>query len=154
MSVAGVWADLTKKGVVRAAPGRPGAQRLKRFTSKAASVSKKKVLLRKMVPREGAILEILRSVYVRDPNARRQCLAEHGTKCCICKFSFEETYRKVADGFIHVHHVRQLSNIGKEHKIDPIKHLRPVCPNCHAVIHLGPNKKPYTIEEMRSFLRS
>ena len=104
-----------------------------------------------MVLREGAILEILRSVYVRDPNARRQCIDKHGPICCICKFSFEGRYKKVADGFIHVHHVRQLSNIRKEHKVDPIKHLRPVCPNCHAVLHM--TNPAYSIEEVKSFLR-
>ena len=144
MSVAGVWADLTKKGAILA------AQRSKRSASKAASLSKKNVLLRKMVLREGAVLKTLRSVYVRDPEARRQCITKYGPQCFICKFSFKETYGKVADGYIHVHHLRQLSNIRKEHKIDPVKHLRPVCPNCHAVLHL---KNPaYSIEEVRLFL--
>ena len=72
MSVAGVWADLTKKGIVPAAPGRPRVQRFKRPTSKAASLSKKKALLRKMVSREGAILKI----YIADEHydcARRPC---------------------------------------------------------------------------------
>ncbi len=88
---------------------------------------------------------------MRDPNARRQCIAKHGPKCCICKFSFRARYGKVADGFIHVHHVRQLSNIRKSHIVDPIKDLRPVCPNCHAVLHL--TNPAYSIEKVRSFLR-
>jgi predicted HNH restriction endonuclease len=151
MSVAGVWSGLTKKGVIPAALGMPRAQRSKRSTSKAANLSKKNALLRRIALWEGAIQQRLVKYRVRDPNARRQCIAEHGTKCCICTFSFEARYRKVADGFTHVHHVRQLSNIGKEHKVDPIKHLRPVCPNCHAVLHL---KNPaYSIEEVKSFLR-
>jgi predicted HNH restriction endonuclease len=104
-----------------------------------------------MVLREGAILKTLRSVYVRDRNARFQCIEKHGTKCCICTFSFKARYGKVADGFIHVHHVRQLSNIRKEHKVDPVKHLRPVCPNCHAVLHI--TNPGYSIEEVKSFLR-
>jgi predicted HNH restriction endonuclease len=151
MSVAGVWADLTKKGAISAALGRPRAQRSKRFTSKAASLSKKKALLRKIVLWEGAIQKRLVKARVRDPNARRRCIDEHGTKCCICKFSFEARYRKVADGFIHIHHLKQLSNVRKERRIDPINDLRPVCPNCHAVLHL---KNPaYSIEQVKSLLR-
>jgi predicted HNH restriction endonuclease len=46
-------------------------------------------------------------------------------------------YGPLAEGFIHVHHVKQLSEIGAEYEVDPVADLRPVCPNCHAVIHLG-----------------
>jgi len=35
-----------------------------------------------------------------------------------------------------VHHLVPISKIGKKYRVDPIKDLRPVCPNCHAVIHL------------------
>jgi predicted HNH restriction endonuclease len=127
-----------------------GAHLRKRYTSKAASLSKKKALLRKMVLREGAILKTLRTVYVRDPDARQRCIEKYGPQCFICKFSFEARYRNVADGFIHVHHLRQLSDIRKEHTIDPVKHLRPVCPNCHAVLHL--RNPPYSIAKVKSFL--
>jgi hypothetical protein len=151
MSVAGVWAGLTKSGDIPAALGKPRAQRPKRYTSKKASLSKKKALLRKMVLQEGAILKTLRRVYVRDPNARRQCIDKYGLKCFICEFSFKKRYRKVADGFIHVHHVRPLSHIRKRHTVDPIKDLRPVCPNCHAVLHL--RNPAYRVEQVKSFLR-
>jgi predicted HNH restriction endonuclease len=46
-------------------------------------------------------------------------------------------YGKVADGYIHVHHLRPLSEVNGEYVVDPVKDLRPVCPNCHAVLHLG-----------------
>jgi len=39
--------------------------------------------------------------------------------------------------FIHGHQIVPLSEIGKEFKIDPVKDLRSVCPNCHAMIHRG-----------------
>jgi hypothetical protein len=106
----------------------------------------------KMILREGALLQRLVQAYVRDPNARRQCIAKYGTKCSICKFSFKARYGKVAEGLIHVHHVRQLSDIRKEHRVNPVRHLRPVCPNCHAVLHLA--NPAYSIERVRSFLRS
>jgi|ERR1700734_3962751 len=53
-------------------------------------------------------------------------------------------------GFIHVHHLRQLSDIRKEYLVDPIKDLRPVCPNCHAVLHL--RNPAYSIEDVLAFL--
>lgn len=132
-------------------PSPTKAQRSKKYNSRAANLSKKNALLRKMALREGAVLQKLVKAYVRDPNARQQCIDKYGPICFICNFSFKARYGKVADGFIHVHHVRQLSNIRKEHKVDPVKHLRPVCPNCHAVLHL--KNRGYSIEKVKSFLR-
>jgi predicted HNH restriction endonuclease len=35
--------------------------------------------------------------------------------------------------------------------VDPIADLRPVCPNCHAVIHRA--NPPYTLDDVRDMLR-
>lgn len=43
-----------------------------------------------------------------------------------------------------------ISEIGTEYEIDPIKDLRPVCPNCHAVIHL--REPAFSIEEVKAML--
>ena len=80
---------------------------------------------------------IMVNAYERNPQARRQCIDAHGTACCICGFSFGAVYGNVADGYIHVHHLRPLSQVNGEYVVDPVKDLRPVCPNCHAVLHLG-----------------
>jgi 5-methylcytosine-specific restriction protein A len=37
-----------------------------------------------------------------------------------------------------------------EYSVDPIKDLRPVCPNCHMVIHS--KKEGFSIDEVKSFL--
>jgi 5-methylcytosine-specific restriction protein A len=55
----------------------------------------------------------------------------------MCGLNFGAVYGSLAEGFIHVHHVKPLSEISAEYEVDPIADLRPVCPNCHAVIHLG-----------------
>jgi len=86
---------------------------------------------------EGAVRSITVNAYERNPQARRQCIDAHGTTCCICGFSFGAVYGEVADGYIHVHHLRPLSQVNGEYVVDPVKDLRPVCPNCHAVLHLG-----------------
>jgi hypothetical protein len=104
----------------------------------------------KLVFREGAMKQVLVNAYERDPNARKQCIAKYGCECFICKFSFGASYGKVADGLIHVHHLRQLSMIRKEYAVDPTRDLRPVCPNCHAVLHL--RNPAYSIEEVVVFL--
>jgi len=90
------------------------------------------------------------NAYERNPQARRRRTEAHGTSCAICGFSFGETYGEVADGYIHVHHLRALSEIGGEYTVDPIEDLRPVCPNCHAVLH---RRIPaFSIEEVLAFL--
>jgi hypothetical protein len=96
---------------------------------------------------EGAVRSITVNAYERNPQARRQCIDAHGTICCICGFSFGAVYGKVADGYIHVHHLRPLSQVNGEYVVDPVKDLRPVCPNCHAVLHLGGECR--SIEEVK-----
>jgi 5-methylcytosine-specific restriction protein A len=102
--------------------------------------------------REGSVRRVLVNAYERDPRARRQCIAKYGNHCSICKLSFAERYGKAAQGFIHVYHLRQLSEIREDYAVDPERDLRPVCPNCHAVLHR--RNPPYTIEEVRRFLGS
>jgi 5-methylcytosine-specific restriction protein A len=55
-------------------------------------------------------------------------------------------------GFIHVHHLRPLSEVASEHVVDPVADLCPVCPNCHAVIHYGGRLR--SIEEVRQLLEA
>jgi hypothetical protein len=99
---------------------------------------------------EGARYQVTVNAYERDPRARQFCIARHGTACVICGFSFGAAYGPVAEGFIHVHHLRPLSEIGGKYEVNPAEDLRPVCPNCHAVLH---RRVPaYSIEEVRAFL--
>jgi hypothetical protein len=100
---------------------------------------------------EGTVRQISVNAYERDPTARSACIAHYGTDCAICGFSFQEVYGEIGEGFIHVHHLIPLSAIGRDYVVDAINDLRPVCPNCHAVIHL--RRPPYSIEEVRHMLR-
>lgn len=101
---------------------------------------------------EGAVCRIIVNAFERNAVARRQCIAAWGVSCCICHFDFGSAYGAEADGYIHVHHVKPLSAIGSQHFVDPIKDLRPVCPNCHAVLHLGGRCR--SIEEVQSLVQS
>ncbi|PJK16185.1 restriction endonuclease [Chryseomicrobium excrementi] len=99
---------------------------------------------------EGAKKDSLATRYERNPGARNACLAYYGYNCVCCNFNFENKYGEVGKEFIHVHHEIEISTIGEEYQIDPIMDLKPVCPNCHAMIH---KRKPaYSIYEIKKFL--
>lgn len=89
--------------------------------------------------KEGAKTKITVNRYERDRNARNACIAHYGTNCVVCGFNFELVYGKRGKEFIHVHHLIPLSEIREEYIVDPIGDLRPVCPNCHAMLHKGEN---------------
>jgi hypothetical protein len=84
---------------------------------------------------EGATHRISVNSYERNPAARRACITHYGTDCSVCGFNFGQVYGDLGEGYIHVHHVRDLATIGMEYEVDPIADLRPVCPNCHAMLH-------------------
>jgi hypothetical protein len=99
---------------------------------------------------EGAVKTVSVTVYERNPLARQQCIAHYGPTCFACGFSFGDVYGEIADGYIHVHHLKAVARRGGEYAIDPIKDLRPICPNCHAVAHL--RNPPLSIAELKLML--
>lgn len=101
--------------------------------------------------REGTNTQITANVYERNTQARAACLSHYGYSCVICGFNFEKQYGDMGAAYIHVHHLKPLATIGSEYEIDPIRDLRPVCPNCHAMIHK--REPPYTIEEMKQIVK-
>lgn len=102
---------------------------------------------------EGSRHSVLVNKYERNTYAREKCIEHHGVICKACDFNFEEKYGKVGKGFIHVHHIKPISEIGETYQVDPINDLIPVCPNCHAMIHKNkPNRPPYSTEEIREML--
>ena len=100
---------------------------------------------------EGTRKVITVNKFERNSKARSKCIEHHGAECSVCDFDFNEKYGKLGNGFIHVHHLLPVSKIGKSYKVDPIKDLIPVCPNCHAMIHK--KNTPYTIKEMKALIK-
>ena len=98
---------------------------------------------------EGAKLTVLVNKYERNPEARAKCIEIHGTRCYVCGLSFEHMYGSFAKDFIHVHHLKSLHTIGEQYEVDPKEDLRPVCPNCHAMLHKTENGLPMTIERLK-----
>jgi 5-methylcytosine-specific restriction protein A len=101
--------------------------------------------------REGATKQIRINAYERNAEARAACIDYYGTSCVICGFDFAETYGAVGAQTIHVHHLVPLSEIREDYEVDPIRDLRPVCPNCHVIIHKS--DPPHTIEDVKAFLK-
>ncbi len=85
--------------------------------------------------REGSCVQITVNSYERNRGARTECLRHHGFDCVVCGFNFVTAYGPCGENFIHVHHLVPISEIGEDYVVDPIDDLRPVCPNCHAMLH-------------------
>ncbi len=100
---------------------------------------------------EGAIKKISVNIYERNNKARQKCIEHYGINCYVCGFDFEQKYGKIGKHFIHVHHLKQLADIREGYQINPIEDLRPVCPNCHAMLHR--KNPPYSIDELKEKLR-
>jgi 5-methylcytosine-specific restriction protein A len=99
---------------------------------------------------EGSISQTVVNRYERDPKARRKCIDEYGPVCQVCSMDFERTYGTIGEGFIHVHQIKQISEIGEEYEVDPLVDLVPVCPNCHAMLHK--RKPPFSVDELKEKL--
>jgi len=100
---------------------------------------------------EGAKKEVVVNSYERNPIARKKCLEHLEYNSSICNINLEKVYGIIGKNFIHVHHLKQISNIQKKYEIDPIKNLVPVCPNCHAMLHK--RNPPYSIGELKDITK-
>src|SRR5262249_21444733 len=64
--------------------------------------------------REGAKYQVTVNAFERNPIARSRCIRHYGPTCVVCGFDFGAVYGPLADGFIHVHHLKPLSEIDEE----------------------------------------
>ena len=100
---------------------------------------------------EGAKKQIVVNAYERDSTAKLRCIKRWDCVCFVCKFDFHAVYGDLGKGFIHVHHLKPIHTIGEEYVLDPENDLRPVCPNCHAMLHR--KKDVLSIEELVGLLK-
>lgn len=96
---------------------------------------------------EGGVEQVIINKYSRSTSARQKCIDKYGTRCSVCELKFEDVYGELGFGFIHIHHLVPISSI-KEIKEITCDDLRPVCPNCHAMLHKG----KLSIEELRAII--
>ena len=102
---------------------------------------------------EGALKRVYVNKYERDHDARMKCIEAHGCKCSVCGMDFEKMYGELGKGFIHVHHIVPISTIGEEYRIDPVKDMVPVCPNCHAMLHRGQDGQVLSVDELKGIIK-
>ena len=102
---------------------------------------------------EGAKKQVTVNAYERNTAARVACINYYRKKnngrlkCEICGFDFGQVYGRDFEDKIHIHHLVEISSIGKEYKINATTDLIPICPNCHMIAH---SKKPaYTPDEIK-----
>jgi HNH endonuclease len=100
---------------------------------------------------EGARRQVWVNAFERDPRGREACLRHYGFDCAVCAFNFEDRYGELGRDFIHVHHLKSMARTDGRYELDPINDLRPVCPNCHAMLHRG--EEVLSIEELRGILK-
>ncbi|GHC65141.1 HNH endonuclease [Ulvibacter litoralis] len=100
---------------------------------------------------EGKTRQVKVNSYERNQLARQECIEHFGLNCQVCNFNFQKKFGELGRNFIHVHHIIDISTIGKEYSVNPITDLIPVCPNCHAMLHK--QKPAYSVEELKSTIR-
>ena len=90
--------------------------------------------------------------FKRNPKLREECLKIYGYDCYVCKKNLESIYGKAAKYVVEIHHEKEFSIFKEEHEVDPKEDLKPVCPDCHTIIH---KRKPcYTIEEIQNKIKA
>lgn len=99
---------------------------------------------------EGATRQVLVNRYEREPRARAACIQHWGAVCYVCGFDFQKIYGDMGRGFIHVHHLIDIASVGTEYEVDPHTDLRPVCPNCHAMLHT--QRPAMNVDDLKSKL--
>lgn len=100
---------------------------------------------------EGTARQVLVNAYERNAAARQACINHYGPICKACDLDFEDRYGPIGIGFIHVHHEVPIATIGVDYKVDPVRDLKPLCPNCHAMLHR--HEPPISVAKLRTMLR-
>ena len=86
----------------------------------------------------------------RNRALREECIKKYGGyKCYVCGFDFEKVYGERGKEFIEVHHLNPMASYDDEHPITPDE-LRPLCSNCHSMIHRDPSGGVTDIEVFKA----
>lgn len=102
------------------------------------------------VGEEGGVIMRLHKRYERDGKLVRRKIAEAVTqgslKCEVCEFDFEAAYGELGAGYIEVHHLKPVNQLGKGGKTR-LSDLALLCANCHRMAHR--KREPLTLDELR-----
>lgn len=100
---------------------------------------------------EGELIEQRSYRRKRDARLRRVALNDSAGICAVCDIDFSRVLDGKGIRVLQAHHKRQLSQSSRP-RINTPKDLAIVCANCHALIHLNP-QKALTVASLRSMLR-
>jgi hypothetical protein len=100
---------------------------------------------------EGIARETRILVRGRSDRLRRAALERSRGVCTVCATDFSKLLNGRGIRILHVHHRAQLS-LGIRPRVTRIGDLAVVCPNCHGMLHLDPNKT-LAIRALRKMLR-
>ena len=84
---------------------------------------------------EGTARRAAETRYERSPINRLACIEYFGATCWVCDFSYGDVYGSLGAGFIVVHHVNPVAQMGAPKRLDPRAELVPLCANCHYMVH-------------------
>lgn len=100
---------------------------------------------------EGSKKKRFTNYYERDQKLRAAAVEHHGVVCKVCGFDFEETYGECGKGYIEVHHLRPISTLGKQTKVNFKSDMTVLCSNCHRMVH---RRKDHVLalEELKDLL--
>ena len=99
---------------------------------------------------EGTRKNIAIDRYERNPVARNECLKHYGFHCQVCGNLLSDIYGITGEEVIQVHHLKPVYKSKGKRIINPISDLKPVCPNCHVIIHT--HKPPLSIRKVKSII--
>ncbi|VVQ25868.1 HNH endonuclease [Pseudomonas fluorescens] len=99
---------------------------------------------------EGEWQQVIVTPYERSRSNRKACLDHYGPSCQACGMSFGDVYGELGTDFIHVHHEVPLHTLGGPQNVDPVDDMKPLCPNCHAMVHRA--DPPIPVMELREQL--
>jgi hypothetical protein len=91
--------------------------------------------------------------YERDRKNRAAAIRIHGYRCKGCDLLMDEKYGSHGKDFIHVHHIKPVSQFEMPKEIDPARDLTVLCPNCHAMVHKK-RSATLSVEELRRIIQS
>lgn len=93
--------------------------------------------------------EVVKEISTRSNRVVIDAKSKHGTICIVCDFDFGKIFGTHGLGFIEMHHLNPIKNGQRKTTVDD---LRPVCPNCHRMLHKG--DRLLSIEELKQLIEN
>ena len=133
-------------------------EKTKEILSGMATGRRPIVLTDETVISEGGVVEIANRHARQRSKALRDAAVEYYTRngrieCHACLLEFSRHYEAIGKNYIEIHHLNPICEYEGEVKIDlddSIKEVRPLCANCHRVVHL--HKPILTIKAVQDAL--